>query len=66
MILACDVGGTKTDLALLAFDGPAAQVLRRATYASREHASLAEIVADFVGPRPPVLEAAGFGVAGPV
>lgn len=71
MILGCDVGGTKTDLALLELalpeqGGGAVEVVRRATYASREHAALVDIVADFVGERPPRLGAAGFGVAGPV
>lgn len=66
MILACDVGGTKTDVALLETEGDDVVVRQRATYASRDHAELYEIVTDFVGPRPPALIAAGFGVAGPV
>lgn len=65
-VLACDVGGTKTDLALLEPGEHGLEVVRRATYASREHASLDEIVADFVGPRPGRLAAAGFGVPGHV
>ncbi|MBW6455675.1 MAG: glucokinase [Trueperaceae bacterium] len=66
MILACDVGGTKTDLALLQPGPDGMEVARRATYVSREHAALVDIVVDFVGERPPRLEAAGFGIAGPV
>ncbi len=65
-VLACDVGGTKTDLALLEPGEHGLEVVRRATYASREHASLDEIVASFVGPRPGRLAAAGFGVPGHV
>lgn len=66
MILACDVGGAKTDIALLETGVDGVEVLRRATHASREHGALHEIVADFVGARPPALTAAGIGVAGPV
>jgi glucokinase len=65
-ILACDVGGTKTSVALLVERGDALEIVLRETYRSREHGSLEEIVAAFVGPRSPRLLAAGFGVAGPV
>lgn len=66
MILACDVGGTKTDLALLRYGTDGMEVAHRATYVSCDHAALVDIVVDFVGERPPRLEAAGFGIAGPV
>lgn len=66
MILACDVGGTKTTLALIEPSPAGLRVARRETYRSREHASLDEIVGAFVGRSPPELDAAGFGVAGPV
>ena len=66
MILACDVGGTKTNLALVEASSAGLQIVRLETYRSRQHASLDEIVATFVGSRPPRLEAAGFGIAGPV
>ena len=65
-VLACDVGGTKTDLALLEPGGHGLEVVRRATYASRDHAALDEVVADFVGSPPERLAAAGFGVPGHV
>ena len=65
-LLACDVGGTKTSLALLEERGASLQIVRLETYRSREHASLDEIVAGFLAGRPPRLRAAGFGVAGPV
>ena len=65
-VLACDVGGTKTDVALLEPAERGLAVVRRATYASRDHGSIDEIVADFVGPRPVRLAAAGFGVPGHV
>jgi glucokinase len=67
MILAGDVGGTKTALALFepAAGGPLRR-LRHAVYPSREHASLEELVTRFLGPERPPLAAACFGVAGPV
>jgi len=69
MILACDVGGTKTNLAL--FEREPNGGLRRtrlASYPSAGHASLDDIVDLFLreaaaGAAP---AAAGFGVAGPV
>ena len=66
VILACDVGGTKTDLAFLELSETGLRMTRRETYRSEQHASLDEIVTSFVGPSPPRLAAAGFGIAGPV
>jgi glucokinase len=66
MILAGDVGGTKTNLALF---HPAGRGLRLAAYGSfpsQEHGSLEEIVASFMSRRAEKVEAAAFGVAGPV
>lgn len=61
VILACDVGDTKTDIALLEPSETGLRITRRETYQSGQHASLDEIVTSFVGPTPPRLEAAGFG-----
>jgi glucokinase len=66
VILAGDIGGTKTNLGL--FDVQQGKLKRVAEkrYPSREHKGLEEIVADFVrvtGAKP---TAAGFGIAGPV
>lgn len=69
MILACDVGGTKTRLALYQAspaDGRLARG-RTETYPSDRAGSLEALVAAFLAAGPPVaLTAAGFGVAGPV
>jgi glucokinase len=66
MILAGDVGGTKTVLALFERSGELHPV-RDATFASREHGSLEEMLAKFLGDPPRVrLEGACLGVAGPV
>lgn len=63
MILAVDIGGTKTDLAL--FDDDLTLVVRQ-QYPSREHGSLAEVVRVFLASHPLGVDAACFGVAGPV
>jgi len=74
MILAGDIGGTNTRLALFARDGSGRlRPLTEKSYPSRAHDSLESIVALFLqdeatrpdGPAGPI-EAASFGVAGPV
>lgn len=68
LILAGDIGGTSTRLALFAVGGSATPTLERRAFGkfvSREHAGLVEIVAAFLKEHPASLAAAGFGVAGP-
>jgi glucokinase len=67
MILAGDVGGTKTALALFDRQGADFTLVREATLPSQEFPGLAEAIARFLadGPSGPI-EAASFGVAGPV
>jgi glucokinase len=66
-LLAGDVGGTKTDLAIFASDGDRLVPLRQEVFASREHASLEVLVGNFLaGERAPRLGGACFAVAGPV
>ncbi len=63
MILAGDVGGTKTTLAL--FDG--GRLVRDVTVASRDFASLEAAIARFLDAPPrPAVAAVGVGIAGPV
>src|SRR5436190_4127131 len=64
MILAGDIGGTHTRLAL--FDGDSHEPLALAIYPSRKHAGLEEIVAAFLAEHPAEVECACFDVAGPV
>ncbi len=66
MILAGDIGGTKTNLGL--FDVQQGKLNRVAEkrYPSRENKGLEEIVADFVSVTGAKPTAAGFGIAGPV
>ena len=64
MILAGDIGGTHTRLAL--FDGDPHEPLALAIYPSRKHAGLEEIVAAFLAEHPAEVDRACFDVAGPV
>jgi glucokinase len=67
MILAGDIGGTKTVLAVFEAAGPVMREVRSATFPSREHATFAEILLAFKKDSPGVtVRAACFGVAGPV
>jgi len=67
MILAGDIGGTKTVLALFEPDGDGLRLVRDATFPSREHATFEEILTRFLGEGDVVDVAAGcFGVAGAV
>jgi len=63
MILAGDIGGTKTILAL--FSRENGEIVRRRQYASAAHPGLDALMRDFLEPGDRV-DAAGFGVAGPV
>jgi glucokinase len=67
LVLAGDVGGTKTALGLFAADGEALVVVREATLPSRQFASAEAILAGFLAEGSPGrLAAACLGVAGPV
>jgi glucokinase len=66
-VLAGDVGGTKTDLAIYRFEKPRkASLAREETFPSREYPGLEEIVHEFLGRQREPLAAAAFGIAGPV
>lgn len=64
-ILAGDVGGTKTVLALYDFDGSSLQEVRKELYPSGQHESFTELVLQFLGDGRGI-DAASFGIAGPV
>ena len=66
MLLAGDIGGTKTNLAVYSPDvGPRAPV-KEATFPSGRYASLEELARDFLTQVDLAVERASFGVAGPV
>lgn len=67
MILAGDIGGTKTNIVLLESDGRApGTVAAEGTYASGAYDSLEAILREFIAEHRPKLTHACFGVAGPV
>src|ERR1700754_135361 len=63
-ILAADIGGTKTNMALYRADGNGLVLLQEKRYVSRDHASLTELIHDFAGGRLPDRICAA--VAGPL
>ncbi|MBI4786170.1 MAG: glucokinase [Chloroflexi bacterium] len=66
MLLAGDIGGTKTALAIFSSDTGSQRPLVEATFASKEYASLETIIARFLAGRGERLTRAVFDVAGPV
>lgn len=67
MILAGDIGGTKTVIANYEEAGSALRQVRATTFVSRDHASLEEILRAYLQDGPRIkLHAACFGVAGTV
>jgi len=67
MFLAGDIGGTKTNLALYIYEDHERLVAKKvAAYPSKDHATLAEIVRDFLAQDLGLVRQACFGVAGPV
>jgi len=68
MILAGDIGGTKTNIGLFDLQNGALTKLQHKRYVSHEHKGLEEIVADFVSTctNGAKITAAGFGIAGPI
>ncbi len=66
MILAGDIGGTNTRLALVDPAGGALHIVAEETFPSRERTSLEAAVAEFLSLHPCKLTGASIGIAGPV
>jgi glucokinase len=66
MLLAGDIGGTKTELAIYAPESGPGQPLATARFASGDYASLEDIVREFRAQAPQPIRAACFDLAGPV
>jgi len=66
LLLAGDIGGTKTVLALVAESGGSARIVAEAVFPSREYATLEAVVAAFRATHPGAVHRAAFSVAGPV
>lgn len=65
-ILAGDIGGTKTDLALFSLHNGRPQIEHVQTYVSQKYHSFDQIISAFLQSRQTNIDAACFGVAGPV
>jgi glucokinase len=65
-ILAADVGGTKSLLALYEGEPGALRSVKEARYASGDHAGIASILIDFLGGDGHTIDGAALAVAGPV
>lgn len=66
MILAGDIGGTNTRLALLEMEGKWPRVVEGETFATHGHKTLDEIVQKFLEAHGGTIRRACFGIAGPV
>ncbi len=66
VILAGDIGGTSTRLALFEKTGDRLRIAVEEVYPSQAHKSLEEIVRKFIATHPFAVTAAAFGIAGPV
>src|SRR6266576_2245828 len=66
MILAGDIGGTKTRLALFRADGNRFKTVGMQVFPSRDYPGLEEILQEWLKGRTRSIRAACFGVAGPV
>ncbi|MCK5315211.1 MAG: glucokinase [Anaerolineales bacterium] len=66
MLLAGDIGGTKTNLAIYSPQAGIYAPLTEATFPSAKYLSLEELVGEFLGQVNFQVERASFGVAGPV
>jgi glucokinase len=65
-VLAGDIGGTKTRLAVFDVDGSRLDTLSEQSYPSSEYASLNDIIQDFLSRQGDDCRQACFGIAGPV
>ena len=66
MILAGDLGGTKSNLGLFEVQGGKLAIVSIKRYATQEHKGLEEVVTDFLNETKGRVTAASFGIAGPV
>lgn len=66
MILAGDIGGTKTNLALFEFNNEKLEILEEGTYSSQEFREAEELISDFINKHSIKVKQTCFSVAGPV
>ncbi|WP_282143310.1 glucokinase [Cellulophaga baltica] len=65
-VLAGDIGGTKTNLALFEFKEGQLFIIKQNSYKTKNHTSLLEIIEDFKVKEIPEINSICFGVAGPI
>ncbi len=66
-VLAGDIGGTKTNLAVYSTEGPQqVSLVREASFPSKDYTALEEIVGKFLSAADQEIAAGAFGIAGPV
>ncbi len=61
-----DIGGTKTRLAILKLDNQTVNPVAENSYSSTDFSSLTEIISEFTSQLEQPIQAAAFGVAGPI
>jgi glucokinase len=66
VVLAGDIGGTKTRLAVFEVAGTALKTVAEVVYPSRDYSAFTEIVQEFLSSHAYACDGACFGVAGPV
>ncbi|HYA29060.1 MAG TPA: glucokinase [Acidobacteriota bacterium] len=66
LVLAGDIGGTKTNLALFSVQGENLRVQSMHTFVSKRYAGLEPVLLEFLGSEQHKIDFACFGIAGPV
>jgi glucokinase len=66
MLLAGDIGGTKTVVALYSQESELPAIIKKSHFASQNYASLEEVIAKFLASEAITVARASFGIAGPV
>src|SRR5512143_3108246 len=66
IVLAGDIGGTKTNLALFSIDGERLRVESSRTFLSKSYAGLIAVLREFLAGGHPAIDSASFGIAGPI
>jgi glucokinase len=66
LVLAGDIGGTKTHLGLFSVDGERLQAQASGTFQSKGYSGLLPVVREFLAHDHPAIDASCFGIAGPV
>ncbi len=66
IVLAGDIGGTKTNLALFSVHGDKLHIEKLKKFSSKSYSGLVPVLEDFLAETHPVIESACFGIAGAV